>query len=178
MFMAEKWAAYHLEHAEDKNCAGTSHNNTNAASMAQVTSMFAREWHELSAEEKQRYQEKYLEEQRACEALRWGGDEDGAGGDTPAPLTVDKLVGASGKMQLVHELLPVLKQQGHKVLVFSQMTRMLDILEHVVRARHWSYLRLDGSTPVATRQTLVDTFNRDPVSCCCCSSSLSCSSQP
>ena len=71
----------------------------------------------------------------------------------------------AGKVQRLCELVAAQQQQQpqHKVLVFSQMTRMLDILEHVVRARHWSYLRLDGSTPVAARQALVDTFNRDPV---------------
>ena len=160
VFVAEKWAAYHLEHAEDKNCTGSSHNNTNAASMAQLTSVFAREWHDLPAEEKQRYQEKYLEEQRACEALRWGGDdEDGA---TPAPLTVDKLVGASGKMQLVHELLPVLKQQGHKVLVFSQMTRMLDLLESYIALMGYRFSRIDGTMSQPERQQQIEAFNTDP----------------
>ena len=158
VFMAERWAAYHLEHAEDKNCAGSSHNNTNAASMAALTSVFAREWRDLPAEERQRYQDKYLEEQRACEALRW--EEEG--GETPAPLTVDKLVGASGKMQLVHELLPVLRQQGHKVLVFSQMTRMLDILESYVALMGYRFSRIDGTMSQPERQQQIEAFNTDP----------------
>ena len=71
----------------------------------------------------------------------------------------------AGKVQRLCALVAAQQAQTppHKVLVFSQMTRMLDILEHVVRARGWSHLRLDGSTPVAARQTLVDTFNSDPV---------------
>ena len=71
----------------------------------------------------------------------------------------------AGKVQRLCELVAAQQQQQphHKVLVFSQMTRMLDILEHVVRLKHWSYLRLDGSTPVSARQALVDTFNTDPV---------------
>eukprot|EP00727_Mastigamoeba_balamuthi_P014404 m51a1_g9589 putative swi snf-related matrix-associated actin-dependent regulator of chromatin subfamily a containing dead h box 1 isoform x2 (815) ;mRNA; f:1016305-1019105 len=46
-----------------------------------------------------------------------------------------------------------------KVLVFSQMTRVLDILEEFLRHEEWEYVRLDGSTPVADRQGLVDEFN-------------------
>jgi SNF2 family DNA or RNA helicase len=42
------------------------------------------------------------------------------------------LVDSSGKLVLLHKLLPKLKAEGHKVLIFSQMTRLLDLLEECV----------------------------------------------
>ena len=71
----------------------------------------------------------------------------------------------AGKVQRFCEVVGACAAQSppSKVLVFSQMTRMLDILEHVARCRRWPFLRMDGSTPVAERQCLVDAFNADPV---------------
>ena len=59
-------------------------------------------------------------------------------------VTIDKLVSASGKLQLLDKLLPKLKANGSKVLIFSQMTRVLDVLEDYNRARGHRYERLDG----------------------------------
>ena len=67
----------------------------------------------------------------------------------------------SGKLQILAELLRTLKKDKHKVLIFAQMTRMLDILESFVNLHHFTYLRLDGSTNVKQRQMLVERFNRD-----------------
>ncbi len=50
----------------------------------------------------------------------------------------------SGKMMVLDKLLPKLKAQGSRVLLFSQMTRMLDILEDYCQWRGHSYYRLDG----------------------------------
>ncbi len=69
----------------------------------------------------------------------------------------------SGKMQVVKTLLQMWKRLGHKTLVFSQGTQMLDILEAFVqRERDIQYLRMDGKTPIKDRQTLVDRFNNEP----------------
>lgn len=57
----------------------------------------------------------------------------------------------SGKFQMLDEILPSLKQNGHRVLIFSQFVFILDILEDYMRVRDHSYLRLDGSTPVCER---------------------------
>ena len=57
--------------------------------------------------------------------------------------------GSSGKLQLLDKLLPRLKGGGHRVLIFSQMTRVLDVLEDYSRSRGHSYERLDGASPVA-----------------------------
>eukprot|EP00339_Tiarina_fusa_P000628 CAMPEP_0117015140 /NCGR_PEP_ID=MMETSP0472-20121206/12152_1 /TAXON_ID=693140 ORGANISM="Tiarina fusus, Strain LIS" /NCGR_SAMPLE_ID=MMETSP0472 /ASSEMBLY_ACC=CAM_ASM_000603 /LENGTH=931 /DNA_ID=CAMNT_0004718875 /DNA_START=70 /DNA_END=2864 /DNA_ORIENTATION=+ len=67
----------------------------------------------------------------------------------------------SGKIELMQSLLQKLHAEGHRVLIFSQMTRVLDILQEVLGLWGYEHLRLDGSTPVATRQDLIDRFNND-----------------
>lgn len=66
----------------------------------------------------------------------------------------------SGKMCLLHKLLPKLKQKGSRVLVFSQMTRVLDILEDYCRLTGYQYCRLDGNTPGEVRDQHTEEFNR------------------
>ncbi|KAI5926431.1 SNF2 family N-terminal domain-containing protein [Camillea tinctor] len=69
----------------------------------------------------------------------------------------------SGKMQVVKALLQMWKKLGHKTLLFSQGVQMLDILEDLVRSEEGiRYIRMDGSTAIKDRQTLVDRFNSDP----------------
>lgn len=58
----------------------------------------------------------------------------------------------AGKLQTLHLLLRRLKAEGHRVLIFTQMTRMLDILEQFLNYHGHIYLRLDGSTRVEQRQ--------------------------
>ncbi len=60
----------------------------------------------------------------------------------------------SGKMAMLDKLLPRLREEGSRVLVFCQMTRMLDILEDYCLWREFSYFRLDGQTPHVERQVL------------------------
>ncbi|KAG0620093.1 hypothetical protein M758_4G188800 [Ceratodon purpureus] len=69
---------------------------------------------------------------------------------------------ASAKCQALARLLPKLQQGGHRPLIFSQWTNMLDILEWALDVLGFTYTRLDGSTLVSERQTLVDEFNNDP----------------
>ncbi|XP_078448517.1 SNF2 domain-containing protein / helicase domain-containing protein [Wolffia australiana] len=73
----------------------------------------------------------------------------------------DAHVLGSAKCQALSRLLPSLKNNGHRVLIFSQWTSMLDILEWALDVIGVTYNRLDGSTQVSERQTLVDTFNND-----------------
>eukprot|EP01117_Protostelium_nocturnum_P005176 TRINITY_DN1884_c0_g1_i1.p1 TRINITY_DN1884_c0_g1~~TRINITY_DN1884_c0_g1_i1.p1 ORF type:complete len:2185 (-),score=786.74 TRINITY_DN1884_c0_g1_i1:61-5742(-) len=67
-----------------------------------------------------------------------------------------------GKLQQMDLLLRQLKSGGHKCLIFTQMTRMLDILEIFLNIHGYTYVRLDGSTKVEQRQMLMERFNRDP----------------
>jgi len=71
----------------------------------------------------------------------------------------DHLIENSGKMVLLDKLLHRLKQKGHRVLVFSQMTRMIDILEDYCRYRGFEYCRIDGSTEQADRDAAMDAYN-------------------
>ncbi|MBN3315106.1 SRCAP Helicase, partial [Atractosteus spatula] len=66
-----------------------------------------------------------------------------------------------GKLQTLHMLLRRLKAEGHRVLIFTQMTRMLDVLEQFLNYHGHIYLRLDGSTRVEQRQALMERFNAD-----------------
>uniref|UniRef100_A0A8D0CJL2 Snf2-related CREBBP activator protein n=1 Tax=Scleropages formosus TaxID=113540 RepID=A0A8D0CJL2_SCLFO len=66
-----------------------------------------------------------------------------------------------GKLQTLHSLLRRLKTGGHRVLIFTQMTRMLDVLEQFLNYHGHIYLRLDGSTRVEQRQALMERFNAD-----------------
>ncbi len=74
--------------------------------------------------------------------------------------TVDEaMVRASGKLELLDRLLPKLKAAGHRVLLFSQMTQMLDILEDYFAFRGHRHLRLDGQTSADDREERMYQFN-------------------
>lgn len=67
----------------------------------------------------------------------------------------DHLYSNCGKMILLHKLLAKLKERGHRVLVFTQMTRMLDILEDYVVSQGYQYCRIDGNTSYEVSHTHV-----------------------
>jgi DNA excision repair protein ERCC-6 len=67
----------------------------------------------------------------------------------------------SGKLEVLAKILPLWKRQGHRVLIFSQWKKMLDIIHHFVQGQGWKFGRLDGDTNVSSRQRLVDSFNND-----------------
>ena len=74
-------------------------------------------------------------------------------------LTKHPLVQSSGKMVLLHKLLGKLKAEGHRVLIFSQFTTMLDLLERYLRLAGHSYTRIDGSVRGNAREEAIRTFN-------------------
>lgn len=77
------------------------------------------------------------------------------------PYSTDQhLVDNCGKMVLLDKLLKKLREQGSRVLIFSQMTRTLDILEDYCMWRGHDYFRLDGQTAHDDRQVSIDEFNR------------------
>ncbi|MCJ1353023.1 MAG: swr1 complex component [Icmadophila ericetorum] len=66
-----------------------------------------------------------------------------------------------GKLQRLEALLRTLQAGGHRALIFTQMTKVLDILEQFLNIHGYRYLRLDGSTKIEQRQILTDRFNND-----------------
>ncbi|XP_014280973.1 helicase domino isoform X2 [Halyomorpha halys] len=66
-----------------------------------------------------------------------------------------------GKLQSLDKLLRRLKADHHRILIFTQMTRMLDVLEAFLNFHGHIYLRLDGTTKVDQRQLLMERFNAD-----------------
>ncbi|XP_055281227.1 DNA excision repair protein ERCC-6 isoform X2 [Moschus berezovskii] len=67
----------------------------------------------------------------------------------------------SGKLIVVESLLKIWHKQGQRVLLFSQSRQMLDILEVFLRAQKYSYLKMDGTTAIASRQPLITRYNED-----------------
>ncbi|KAF9115239.1 hypothetical protein BGX27_008473 [Mortierella sp. AM989] len=74
-------------------------------------------------------------------------------------LVHKSLIEAGGKLELLHNMLPKLKQNGHRVLIFSTMTRLLDILEDYLNGERYNFVRLDGSTSSSDRQARIDKYN-------------------
>ncbi|CAG6018115.1 lymphoid-specific helicase [Menidia menidia] len=74
----------------------------------------------------------------------------------------EQLVQNSGKFLILDRLLPALKKRGHKVLIFSQMTSILDILTDYCYLRDFQYSRLDGSMSYADRDENITKFSKDP----------------
>ncbi|KAG9088716.1 hypothetical protein FS749_001947 [Ceratobasidium sp. UAMH 11750] len=73
--------------------------------------------------------------------------------------TLRGLVMNSGKMVLLDKLLGRLKQDGHRVLIFSQMVRLLDILSDYMSLRGYLHQRLDGTVPSDVRKRSIEHFN-------------------
>ncbi|KAG7662840.1 SWR1 [[Candida] subhashii] len=67
-----------------------------------------------------------------------------------------------GKLQKLASLLQKLTSEGHRALIFTQMTKVLDILEQFLNIHGYRYMRLDGATKIEDRQLLTEKFNRDP----------------
>ncbi|KAM8866778.1 SWI/SNF-related matrix-associated actin-dependent regulator of chromatin subfamily A containing DEAD/H box 1A isoform 1-T1 [Synchiropus picturatus] len=73
----------------------------------------------------------------------------------------NKLLLDSGKFNHLTGLLASIKEEGSRVVLFSQFTMMLDIVEIFLKHLKHRYIRLDGSTPIADRIMLIDEFNTD-----------------
>ena len=78
-----------------------------------------------------------------------------------------------GKLQKLADLLREKKAGGHRILIFTQMTRILDILEIFLNFHGYLYMRLDGATKIEDRQYITERFNADPRIFCFISSSRS-----
>ncbi|KAF8456437.1 SNF2 family N-terminal domain-containing protein [Kalaharituber pfeilii] len=83
------------------------------------------------------------------------------GAEPGPPYTTDEhLVYNSAKMVMLDKILKRMKAQGSRVLIFSQMSRMLDILEDYCLFREYQYCRIDGSTAHEDRIAAIDEYNK------------------
>lgn len=83
------------------------------------------------------------------------------GAEPGPPYTTDEhLVYNAGKMLVLDKLLRRLQTQGSRVLIFSQMSRLLDILEDYCVFRQYKYCRIDGSTAHEDRIAAIDDYNK------------------
>ena len=71
----------------------------------------------------------------------------------------ETIIRSSGKVALLDQMLPKLKAAGHRVLIFTQMTAVMTILEDYFAIRGYMSLRLDGSTPADEREKRMYKFN-------------------
>lgn len=82
--------------------------------------------------------------------------------DNPNNLdALQQIIRGSGKLLLLDKLLCRLRETGHRVLVFSQMVRMLDIIADYLQLRRFPFQRLDGSIKGELRRQALDHFNAD-----------------
>ena len=77
-----------------------------------------------------------------------------------AEVLFNAMVQSCGKLVLIDKLLPKLKAGNHKVLIFSQMIKVLDILEDYLITKKYLYERLDGRIRGNMRQEAIDRFCR------------------
>ena len=68
---------------------------------------------------------------------------------------------ACGKLVLLSKMLKKLKAENHRVLIFSQMTKLLDLLEDFLEGEGYKYERIDGSITGTLRQDAIDRFNAE-----------------
>jgi chromodomain-helicase-DNA-binding protein 1 len=82
-------------------------------------------------------------------------------GSTRREDQIKGLITSSGKMMLLDQLLAKLRKDGHRVLIFSQMVKMLDILGDYLRIRGYQFQRLDGTIPAGPRRMAINHFNAE-----------------
>uniref|UniRef100_A0A7S2V7T2 Chromatin-remodeling complex ATPase chain n=1 Tax=Entomoneis paludosa TaxID=265537 RepID=A0A7S2V7T2_9STRA len=81
--------------------------------------------------------------------------------DRTLPPLGEHLVENCGKMALLDKLLKRLKERGHRVLLFTQMTKVLDIIEDYLYMRQYNYCRIDGGTSYEEREAYIDAYNAE-----------------
>ncbi|OAD81316.1 hypothetical protein PHYBLDRAFT_96522, partial [Phycomyces blakesleeanus NRRL 1555(-)] len=69
------------------------------------------------------------------------------------------LIDACGKLRILHQMLPKLKRDGHRILIFSTLRLTLDVLEDYLKVEQHTYRRLDGSCSQLEKISAIDAFN-------------------
>jgi chromodomain-helicase-DNA-binding protein 1 len=90
-----------------------------------------------------------------------GAEERVLAGSTRREDQIKGLITSSGKMMLLDQLLTKLRKDNHRVLIFSQMVKMLDILGDYLRIRGYQFQRLDGTLPAGPRRMAINHFNAE-----------------
>ncbi|KAF4966934.1 hypothetical protein FZEAL_10594, partial [Fusarium zealandicum] len=90
-----------------------------------------------------------------------GAEEKVLGGSVRREDQIKGLIASSGKMMLLDQLLSKLRKDGHRVLIFSQMVKMLDILGDYLSLRGYKFQRLDGTIAAGPRRMAINHFNAD-----------------
>jgi len=88
-------------------------------------------------------------------------DESTSSTELDRTRTFSSDVETCGKLLVLAKVLPLWKKQSHRVLIFCQWKKMLNILQSFMVENGWKFSRLDGTTKVGSRQALVDKFNND-----------------
>ncbi|KAL1409723.1 putative DNA helicase ino80 [Vanrija albida] len=92
----------------------------------------------------------------------------GSSDENQAPLSslrippTKRLIVDSAKLARLDDLLRELKDGGHRVLLYFQMTKMMDLIEEYLIYRQYKYLRLDGSSPIGERRDMVTSWQTNP----------------
>lgn len=76
--------------------------------------------------------------------------------------SMSKFVTDSGKLSKLDQMLPVLKANDHRILIYFQMTKMMDLMEEYLTFRQYKYVRLDGSSKLSDRRDLVNDWQTKP----------------
>lgn len=90
-----------------------------------------------------------------------GAEERVLAGSTRREDQIKGLIASSGKMMLLDQLLSKMKKDGHRVLIFSQMVKMLDILGDYLSLRGYKFQRLDGTIAAGPRRMAINHFNAE-----------------
>lgn len=125
----------------------------------------------MEAEQRKVYSAVLLQKQASVQSLLERQGLKGSRGEVLAAMTelrqiccdprlvLDTYTGESAKLELLMEVLPPILENGHRVLLFSQFTRMLALMQPRLNAMNISTMYLDGDTPVKERLALTQRFN-------------------
>lgn len=76
--------------------------------------------------------------------------------------SMNRFITESGKLSMLDKLLDNLKSNDHRVLIYFQMTKMMDLMEEYLTFRQHNYIRLDGSSKLEDRRDLVHDWQTKP----------------
>ena len=68
----------------------------------------------------------------------------------------------SSKVNFLFELLQELKNEGHKVLIFSKTKILLNMIQEIMKEKSFNFVRLDGDVKIKDRDEICNNFNQDP----------------